>query len=162
MELIKYPKKENWKEIIKRPAFDNAALEKTVENVLSDIKTIGQAAVKRYTLQFDNVNIENVLVTEVEFLEAVKLISEDLKNAIQLAKNNIDIFHASQKEEVKIIETVPGVKCWRKSVAIQKVGLYIRRYCAFTFNYFNVRCSSKISWLQRNYFMHPSRYKRQY
>jgi len=125
MELIKYPKKEDWREIIKRPAFDNAALEKTVQNVLSDIKTIGQAAVKRYTLQFDNVNIENVLVTEVEFLQAVKLISEDLKNAIQLAKNNIEIFHASQKEEVKIIETMPGVKCWRKSVAIQKVGLYI-------------------------------------
>ena len=125
MELIKYPKKENWNEIIKRPVFDNAALEKTVQIVLSDIKAIGQAAVKRYTLQFDNVNIENVLVTEVEFLEAVKLISEDLKNAIQLAKNNIEIFHASQKEEVKIIETMPGVKCWRKSVAIQKVGLYI-------------------------------------
>lgn len=125
MEKIKYPNKEIWKDILKRPTIDTTSLESTVQNVLDDIKLNGQKAVAKYTQEFDKVSIENVLVSESEFLQADILISEALKTAIQLAKNNIEIFHASQKEEVKIIETMPGVKCWRKSVAIQKVGLYI-------------------------------------
>ena len=125
MELIKYPIKEIWKDILKRPSIDSTSLEATVQAVLSDIKANGQTAVKKYTLQFDKIEIENVLVSETEFNEAEKLISNDLKNAIQLAKNNIEIFHQAQKEEIKIIETMPGVTCWRKSIAIQKVGLYI-------------------------------------
>ncbi len=125
MELIKYPIKETWKDILKRPSIDTRSLEATVQAVLSDIKANGQTAVKKYTLQFDKIEIENVLVSETEFNEAEKLISNDLKNAIRLAKNNIEIFHQAQKEEIKIIETMPGVTCWRKSIAIQKVGLYI-------------------------------------
>ena len=125
MELIKYPNKELWKEILKRPSIDTTSLEATVQTVLSDIKANGQAAVRKYTLQFDKVDIENVLVTDNEFLVAEGFISEELKEAIQLAKKNIETFHSAQKEEVKLIETMPGVKCWRKSIAIQKVGLYI-------------------------------------
>ena len=125
MKLIKYPEKEAWKDILKRPTIDNSSLENTVQAVLSDIKANGQVAVKKYTLQFDKVNIENVLVSNDDFLAAEKLISNELKAAIQIAKNNIETFHFSQKEEVKVIETMPGVKCWRKSIAIQKVGLYI-------------------------------------
>ncbi|MFO0322575.1 MAG: histidinol dehydrogenase [Bacteroidota bacterium] len=125
MELIKYPTRERWKEILKRPTIDNTSLEATVESVLSDIKTNGQSAVRKYTLQFDRVDLETVLVSADEFVAAEKLISKDLKNAIQIAKKNIEIFHASQKENVQIIETITGVKCWRKSIAIQKVGLYI-------------------------------------
>lgn len=125
METIKYPNKEIWKDILKRPAIDTRSLEATVQSVLTDIKANGQSAVKKYTLQFDKVDLETILVNTEEFSVAEKLISTELKQAIQLAKKNIEIFHSAQKEEVKIIETMPGVKCWRKSIAIQKVGLYI-------------------------------------
>ena len=125
MELIKYPVRQIWKDILKRPAIDTTSLEATVQSVLSDIKTNRQSAVNKYTLQFDKVTISNVLVSDSEFIEAEKQISKELKQAIQLAKKNIETFHSAQKEEVKIIETMPGVKCWRKSIAIQKVGLYI-------------------------------------
>ena len=89
METIKYPNKNIWKDILKRPAIDHAALETIVQSVLLDIKTNGQSAVKKYTLQFDKVDIESVLLTDEEFKAAEKLISDDLKNAIQLAKKNI-------------------------------------------------------------------------
>lgn len=125
METIKYPAKDIWKTILQRPAIDNTSLEATVQAVLSDIKVNGQSAVNKYTLQFDKVNISNVLVSDSEFLEAEKQISKELKEAIQLAKKNIETFHLAQKETSQIIETMPGVKCWRKSIAIQKVGLYI-------------------------------------
>lgn len=125
MKLIKHPVKEIWNDILKRPVFDNSSLEATVQLVLSDIKVNGQNAVNRYTLQFDKVTIENAQVTEAEFLIAEKQLSNKLKAAILLAKKNIETFHLVQKEEVKIIETMPGVSCWRKSIAIQKVGLYI-------------------------------------
>lgn len=125
MKLIKYPTKESWKQLLKRPTFDTISLETTVQDVLADIKENGQAAVQKYTLKFDKVNIENILVSNEEFLAAEKLVSDELKQAIQIAKKNIETFHSTQIEEVKVIETVPGVKCWRKSVAIQKVGLYI-------------------------------------
>lgn len=125
MELIKYPTKEIWKDIVKRPSIDNISLEATVQSVLSDIKTNGQLAVKKYTLQFDKVNLENILVSNDEFSVAEKSITTELKQAIQLAKKNIETFHSAQKENTQVIETMPGVKCWRKSIAIQKVGLYI-------------------------------------
>ncbi len=125
MELIKYPVREIWKDILKRPAIDTTSLEATVQSVLSDIKTNRQSAVNKYTLQFDKVTISNVLVSNSEFIEAEKQISKELKQAIQLAKKNIETFHSAQRENVQIIETMPGVKCWRKSIAIQKVGLYI-------------------------------------
>jgi histidinol dehydrogenase len=125
METIKYPNKETWKDILKRPTIDTTSLETTVQSVLLDIKANGQSAVKKYTLQFDKVGLENISVSNDEFSVAEKSISTELKQAIQLAKSNIETFHSAQKEEVKIIETMPGVKCWRKSIAIQKVGLYI-------------------------------------
>lgn len=125
MELIKYPAIETWKDILKRPSIDNTSLEATVQTVLSDIKTNGQSAVKKYTLQFDKVDLENILVSNDEFAIAEKSITTELKQAIQLAKKNIETFHSAQKENSQVIETMPGVKCWRKSIAIQKVGLYI-------------------------------------
>ena len=125
MQLIKYPVRESWKDILKRPTFDTTSLEATVQSVLSDIKYNRQSAVNKYTLQFDKVNISNVLVSNSEFIEAEKQISNELKQAIQLAKKNIETFHSAQKENTQVIETMPGVKCWRKSIAIQKVGLYI-------------------------------------
>ncbi|MES2761873.1 MAG: histidinol dehydrogenase [Bacteroidota bacterium] len=125
MELIKYPNKTIWKNILKRPVIDTTSLETIVQSVLMDIQANGQAAVRKYTLQFDNVDLENIQVSANEFSVAEKLVSAELKQAIQLAKNNIETFHSAQKEEVNIIETMPGVTCWRRSVPIEKVGLYI-------------------------------------
>ncbi len=125
MQVIRYPDRNSWEELLKRPVFDNSSLEKTVTNVLQDVKQNGDAAVKKYTEQFDKVNLENFKVSKEEFAAASKLVSAELKKAIQQAKNNITKFHEAQKEKVKIIETTKGVKCWRKSVAIDKVGLYI-------------------------------------
>lgn len=125
MEVIKYPKKESWSSILKRPTFDTRTLETKVQAVLDDIKQNGTNAVKKYTLEFDKVELKEMYVSNEEIYEAEKLISEELKNAIQLAKNNIESFHKSQAEVAQVIETMPGVKCWRKIIAIQKVGLYI-------------------------------------
>ncbi|MGQ0829149.1 MAG: histidinol dehydrogenase [Bacteroidota bacterium] len=125
MKTINYPNKSEWAELLKRPVMDVSSLETTVAAVLADVKTNGDSAVKKYTLQFDKVQINNLLVTETEFVEAEKKVSKELKAAIQLAKSNIEKFHTSQKEESKIIETATGVKCWRKSIGIEKVGLYI-------------------------------------
>lgn len=102
-----------------------ASLESTVNTVLNDVKANGDAAVKKYTLQFDKVEFDNLLVTDQEFSEAEKNVPEELKAAIKQAKSNIEQFHSAQKETIKVVETIDGVKCWRKSVAIEKVGLYI-------------------------------------
>lgn len=142
METIKYPAKDIWKNILQRPAIDNTSLEATVQSVLSDIKANGQSALKKYTLQFDKVDIENVFVSDSEFSEAEKLISDELKKAIQLAKKNIETFHSVQKENTQVIETMPGVKCWRKSIAIQKSRLIHSWWnSTIVFNYINVRCA---------------------
>lgn len=125
MKIIKYPNRTEWTTLLKRPAMNVASLESIVSSVLSDIKANGDVAIKKYTLQFDKVAVEHLLVTEEKFLQAEKNVSSELKSAIQLAKSNIEKFHIAQKEESKIIETMEGVKCWRKSVAIEKVGLYI-------------------------------------
>ena len=125
MEFIKYPQKSTWTAILKRPTFDNTSLENTVNTILQDVKQNGDDAIKKYSLQFDKVDLNHTVVTKEEFSIAENLISNDLKKAIQLAKINIETFHSAQKETINIIETTPGVSCWRKSVAIQKVGLYI-------------------------------------
>lgn len=125
MKTIKYPLKSDWAKLLIRPVADVHSLETIVTDVLLDVKKNGDVAVKKYTLQFDKVVVGDTLVTAEEFAAAEKSISKDLKEAIQLAKINIEKFHAAQKEDIKIIETVKGVTCWRKSVGIEKVGLYI-------------------------------------
>lgn len=125
MDTINYPLRNEWSKLLQRPAIDNASLEQTVNEVLLEVQKNGDSAIKKFTLKFDKVQINELLVNEGEFEEAEKLCSRELKEAIQLAKNNIEKFHSSQKEEIKYIETVAGVKCWRKSVGIEKVGLYI-------------------------------------
>ncbi len=108
-----------------RPSADISAIEPIVREVLQDIKCHGQAAVEKYSLRFDKVQINDPRVSETEFANAAQLVSPELKAAIALAKKNIEVFHAAQKEPPKIIDTMPGVSCWRKSVAIDTVGLYI-------------------------------------
>ncbi|WP_301923974.1 histidinol dehydrogenase [Ferruginibacter sp.] len=119
------PLKKEWKEILRRPAFDSSSLESIVSPILLDVKQNGDTAIKKYAAKFDGVVLNQLKVSEKEISDAVKLVSEDLKAAIAIAKNNIAVFHVAQKEVAKQIETTTGVVCWRKSVAIQKVGLYI-------------------------------------
>jgi histidinol dehydrogenase len=104
---------------------DTAALETNVGNILADVKQHGDAAVRKYAQQFDKVQLQMLEVTSAEFAHASAVLDADLKKAILQAKHNIEIFHKAQQEAGKIIETMPGVQCWRKPVAIEKVGLYI-------------------------------------
>ncbi|MEO5783492.1 MAG: histidinol dehydrogenase [Ginsengibacter sp.] len=125
MKTFINPSKEKWVEIIERPKINDAELRIIVSGILKDVKENGDAAIKKYSLQFGKVLLHDLKVTDAEIDEAVNLVDEDLKTAIQLAKNNIEKFHAAQKQEEQKIETSKGVLCWRKSVAIEKVGLYI-------------------------------------
>ena len=114
-----------WDEILRRPLFSVSELEDKVQSILSDIRTNGTDAVRNYTEKFDGVVISNFSVQENEIEEAVLLVDAPLKEAIQVAAQNIRKFHESQLPEIKKIETTPGVVCWQKPVAIEKVGLYV-------------------------------------
>ena len=125
MKIYKYPKKELWGEIISRPRLDLTKLNETVSTVLADVKKRGDEAVKEYELKFDKAELASLAVTEQEMEEAEKLVSKELNDAIVLAHENIHAFHAAQHFEGKKVETRKGVTCWQKSVAIDRVGLYI-------------------------------------
>ena len=125
MNFIKYPSQEQIKQIIERPHLDVSQLNATVASVLADVKENGDKAVIAYEEKFDHVQLASLAVTEEEIDEAEKLVSQDLKDALILAHKNIAKFHESQKFESSKVETAPGVVCWQKSVAIEKVGLYI-------------------------------------
>lgn len=125
MNVILYPKQEEWGEIVKRPHLDVSQLTATVQEVLNDVKANGDDAVKRYEERFDHVKLSSLAVTPEEMEEANTLVPDELKDALRLAHQNIAKFHEAQKFEGKKIETAPGVTCWQKSVPIQKVGLYI-------------------------------------
>lgn len=125
MKVYKNPNRKNWSEILKRPTMDFSEIEGIVAQILEEVKNNGDAALRKYSEKFDKATLESFLVSEKEYEEAEKLITVDLKNAINTAYRNIQKFHSSQTQKTEIIETMPGVKCWRKSVPIQKVGLYI-------------------------------------
>ena len=125
METILYPRREEWKEIVERPHLDISQLTATVRSVLDDIKARGDEAVREYELKFDRVQLESLSVSQAEMDEAETLVDDDLKAAIQLAHDNIKTFHESEKFVGQKVSTQPGVTCWQKSVAIEKVGLYI-------------------------------------
>lgn len=125
MKIIKYPNKDQWAELLARPAFDNSSLTETVRGVLNDVRTRGDVAVKEYELKFDKVELNSLCVSATEIEEAENLISTELKSAICAAKDNIARFHAAQDQELPTVETMPGVKCWQRAMPIQKVGLYI-------------------------------------
>ena len=128
MEVIKYPSREEWASLAQRPALDVTTLFDTVRTVLDEVRKGGDAAVIRYEEKFDKIDpatFKRLQVSEQELAEAKELVPEELKQAIRQAKNNIEIFHASQRFTGKKVETTPGVTCWQKAVAIEKVGLYI-------------------------------------
>ena len=125
MNIIRNPQRSEWAKIVERPHLDVSELNETVASVLADVRKRGDDAVKGYELKFDHVDLDSLVVTEEEMEEAEKLVSKELKAAIQLAHYNIQAFHEAQKFRSKKVETQPGVTCWQKSIAIEKVGLYI-------------------------------------
>ena len=125
MILISNPDTSQWQEILKRPVMNTENLFDTVRSVIDRVKEEGDRAVLDYEEKFDKVMLASLAVSEEEQQEAENLVSEDLKAAIRLAKQNIETFHAAQRFEGKKVQTQPGVTCWQKAVAIEKVGLYI-------------------------------------
>ena len=125
MKIVRYPEKSLWKSILERPHIDAARLGSTVSSILEDVKRDGDEAIKKYEEQFDHVCLQSLSVSKEEMDEAEQLVSDKLKDAILLAYHNIKVFHKSQLTSPSKIETQPGVTCWQKPVAIQRVGLYI-------------------------------------
>ena len=125
MKIYKYPSKEQWPEIVSRPRLDLTQLNETVATVLADIRQRGDAAVRDYELKFDKAELQQLAVTPQEMDEAEKLVNDELRDAIILAHHNIKAFHESQRFTGQKIKTQEGVICWQKSVAIERVGLYI-------------------------------------
>lgn len=125
MQIFKYPSKETWAQILARPVFDSTSLFDTVQTVLNDVRLRGDEAVKEYTDKFDKVTLSHIEVTKDEILEAEKSVSAQLKQAIEMARRNIWKFHSEQQHELTEIQTSPGVYCWQKAIAIEKVGLYV-------------------------------------
>ena len=125
MQVFVNPSRQEWPQILKRPVFDVSDLYGRVSSVLSDIRTRGEEALREYTLKYDGVKVQNWEVTPEEFAEAGRLVSNELKDAIRIASDNIRAFHASQVPDITHVETMPGVVCWQKAVPVEKVGLYI-------------------------------------
>lgn len=125
MQTISYPSVNEWSEILKRPSNDASALDKTVRKVLHQVKRHGDTSVRRFTHQYDGIRLRKFEVSKKEIREASKLISDELKNAIHVAALNIRNFHEKQLQPPFSMETMPGITCMRKSVGIEKVGLYI-------------------------------------
>ena len=125
MFIHRYPDKKSWKELLKRPVFDIGQLEVNVRSIFGEVAADGDAAVKKFTACFDGVELQALAVTEEEIMWAVNHISNELADAIRLAASNIRVFHEKQLQPPEKIETMPGIVCWRKNSAIEKVGLYI-------------------------------------
>lgn len=125
MKTYLYPPQSAWPTLLARPAMDTAQLEDAVIGILDDIRSTGDAAVKKYTARFDGAELTDLQVSNEELLRAESLLTNELKAAIRTAQRNIETFHAQQVVQPEVIETMPGVRCWRKNVGIEKVGLYI-------------------------------------
>ncbi len=125
MNIIEYPKRQEWASITARPHLDVSQLNDTVARVLADVRQRGDEAVKEYEQKFDHVQLLSLAVTEQEMAEAEQLVSQELKDAMTLAHHNIYKFHESQRFHGEKVETRPGVTCWQRSVPIERVGLYI-------------------------------------
>ncbi|MCX8532548.1 histidinol dehydrogenase [Chryseobacterium luquanense] len=125
MKIYKYPDKNNWSELIKRPVFKREKLTEIIADIFNQVKENGDQALIDFNKKFDNAEVKNIKVSEEEIENTEELTSEELKHAIQQAKENITKFHASQIVEIEKIETTKGVVCWRENRAIEKVGIYI-------------------------------------
>ena len=125
IQVFKEPIKKDWPSLLARPEYDATPLQAKVREILLAVKQRGDAAVTEYTLAFDKISISNFKLSAEKMEAAEKALTPSLKTAIQLAKVNIEVFHSAQIQKEERIETMPGVWCWRKSVGIEKVGIYI-------------------------------------
>lgn len=125
MNKIYNPKQENWVSLLERPTKTVDDIEATVKEIFASVQSKGDEAIKQYTAQFDGIALENNLVSEAEIQTAIAAVDEELKDAIQLAKSNIEKFHQAQKTNRISVETTEGVQCWQEKRPIQKIGLYI-------------------------------------
>lgn len=125
MKIFEQPKQQEWASILARPVMDDTALRATVRTVLDDVRARGDEAINEYTEKFDGVLLKDFAFDENELIEAEAALSHELKTAIQTAAENITTFHQAQLQAPSVIETMPGVRCWRKSVGIETVGIYI-------------------------------------
>jgi len=125
MKKYIYPDKDTWPKLLQRPTQTVSDIEETVNDIFKAVQTGGDGVIKKYTAQFDKVELDSVLVTASEIETANNNVSDALKQAINLAKSNIEKFHAAQKTDKVEVETMPGVECWQEKRPIQKVGLYI-------------------------------------
>ena len=125
MNFIRYPQPDQWPQLLARPVMDLREIEERVAPILRQVRERGDDALRDFTLQFDKVQLDDLRVSPAERAEAETLVSAELKAAIGLAKSNIETFHRAQLGQPEPITTQPGVTCWRKSVGIEKVGLYI-------------------------------------
>jgi histidinol dehydrogenase len=125
MLIIRYPDRSNWQEILRRPALSGEDMNAIVLPVIENVRQNGDRALYEYTEKFDHVRLSSLRVSQDEFLEAANSVDNDLKKAIAVASHHIEIFHRSQQTGSSKIQTAPGVTCWQKPVAIEKVGLYI-------------------------------------
>jgi histidinol dehydrogenase len=125
MKIISFPNKTDWPALLKRPTQDSTKIEKTVIPILKKVKENGDTALRELALAFDKIELTTLAMPQADIAGAEAALSDDLKEAIQQAYHNIRVFHEAQKQPVQKIETMAGVTCWRKSVGIEKVGLYI-------------------------------------
>ncbi|HEX8039533.1 MAG TPA: histidinol dehydrogenase, partial [Chryseosolibacter sp.] len=125
MNVYNNPAKETWKALTQRPQLELGFLDSSVRNILNRVKKSGDQAIRELTQQFDKVDVERLEVTKQEIAEARKNLSPALKSAIERAAENITKFHVAQKRDTLVLETMPGVKCWRRAVPITRVGIYI-------------------------------------
>ncbi|MDD5183971.1 MAG: histidinol dehydrogenase [Paludibacter sp.] len=125
MQVIKFPDRTTWTSLLKRPAFDSTSLFETVQKILDAVRKDGDKAIHKYTIEFDKISLDKFEVTKDEISEAETLISANLKQAIEMARRNIWKFHSAQQQDLPEIQTSPGVYCWQKAIAIEKVGLYV-------------------------------------
>jgi histidinol dehydrogenase len=125
MQIIEYPHENTWSALLKRPVMGLEDIEQRVRPIMQQVKEGGDKALKELTQQFDKVQVHDLLVSRFEIEQAIAQVPDSLKEAIQVARENIEKFHVMQRDIVRKIETMPGVFCWRKSVPIEKVGLYI-------------------------------------
>jgi len=125
MKIYKNPTQSQWAEIAERPSIDNTILLKNVGKILSDVKKGGDRAVRKYSKKFDGISSKKIKIGEKEIKKGIADVSDELKHAIKVAAENIRVFHSPQMESSPRIETIKGVECWRKSVGIERVGIYI-------------------------------------
>ncbi|MFD2914026.1 histidinol dehydrogenase [Psychroserpens luteus] len=125
MKTIINPNKKDWSELLKRPTQTVENIENTVTEIFNDVQRRGDKAITKYTELFDGVNLNEIQVSPAEIEKASSLVPEELKEAIQTAKANIETFHAAQKTERVSVQTSKGIDCWQEKRPIQKIGLYI-------------------------------------